>query len=151
MAEMNIQEILGTIPHRYPFILIDKIIELTPGEHVVAIKNVTINEPYFTGHFPGNPVMPGVLIVEALAQASIVISASAAARDGEDPSEYLHYFAGIDNARFKQIVVPGDQLRLEARVTKIRREMMKAECEATVDGQVACSAELMSFKRKIES
>lgn len=151
MTEMNIQDILSTLPHRYPFILIDKIIELIPGEHVVAIKNVTINEPYFTGHFPGNPVMPGVLIVEALAQASIVMSASAAALNGEDPADFLHYFAGIDNARFKQVVVPGDQLRLEANVIKTRRDMMKAKCEATVDGQIACSAELMSVKRKIES
>ena len=113
-GSVDINKILNLLPHRYPFILVDRVLDYVVFDHWVAIKNVTINEPYFAGHFPGNPIMPGVLMLEALAQASAILSnLSRTAKEGH---EFLYFFAGIDNAKFKQIVTPGDQLRLEVKL-----------------------------------
>jgi 3-hydroxyacyl-[acyl-carrier-protein] dehydratase len=142
---MDIHEILKYLPHRHPFLLIDSVIEMEEGKSLVAIKNVTINEPFFVGHFPGRPVMPGVLILEALAQAAGVLAYKST---NTLPSEgVLYYFAGIDNARFRRVVEPGDQLRLEVKVIKSKRDIWKLEGSAHVDGELACSAELLSARR----
>ncbi len=131
-------EIQKVIPHRYPFLLVDKIIEMEPGKKAVGIKNVTINEPFFQGHFPGNPIMPGVLQVEALAQvgASAVLAM-------EEYKGKLAVFAGIDKLRFKGQVVPGDILRLEVEITSMRRNIGKGQAAAYVDDQVVCKGEIM--------
>ena len=138
---MDINEILHYLPHRYPFLLVDRILELDEGERVLALKNVTINEPFFPGHFPHRPVMPGVLILEALAQAAAVLSFKT---EGEVPDENsVVYFAGIDKARFKRPVVPGDQLLLEVRIGRKMRNIWKYEAVARVGDELAAEAELM--------
>lgn len=145
MNTLDIHQVLKHLPHRFPFLLIDKVLDYEVGKSLVAIKNVTINEPYFAGHFPQRPVMPGVLMLEALAQAAGVL---AFVSTGGDPTgDEIYYFAAIDNARFKRIVEPGDQLRLEVEVTKVRRELMKVKAMATVNGEVACTADLMSVRK----
>lgn len=141
MAELDsldIKEILKTIPHRYPFALIDRIIELEEGKRAVAIKNVTFNEPHFQGHFPDHPIMPGVLIIEAIAQVGVVMALRLPATEGK-----LVYFAGIDNVRFRRPVVPGDQLRLEVETVWFRGNLGKMKGKATVDGEVAAEGEFM--------
>ena len=144
--KMDIQEIMRKLPHRYPFILVDRVLELVPGERVVALKNVTINEPFFVGHFPGHPVMPGVLIIESLAQACAILAfVTLEAKEGDGT---LFYFAGIDAARFKKPVVPGDQLRLEAEMGRVKRGIGKFTGRALVDGQVVCETEMMCAVRK---
>jgi 3-hydroxyacyl-[acyl-carrier-protein] dehydratase len=144
--KMDIEAILRKLPHRYPFILVDRVLELVPGERVVALKNVTINEPYFAGHFPGHPVMPGVLIIETLAQACAILALETlGAKEGDGT---LFYFAGIDAARFKKLVVPGDQLRLEAELVRSKRGVGKFTARALVDGQVVCETEMMCAVRK---
>jgi 3-hydroxyacyl-[acyl-carrier-protein] dehydratase len=135
---LNSNEIQAIIPHRYPFLLIDQVIELEVGKRVKAIKNVTASEPYFQGHFPNEHVMPGVLIIEALAQAGAVAILSA-----EDNKGKTAYFAGIDKARFKRKVVPGDTLTLILEITKIKGPIGKGTGEAYVNGELACSAELL--------
>lgn len=142
---MNIEEIIENLPHRYPFLLVDKVISIEPGKSLVAIKNVTINEPFFIGHFPNKPVMPGVLILEALAQACGVLAYKSS--ETKASSNSLFYFAGIDNARFKRIVVPGDQLRLEVEVTRVKQEIWKCKAQATVEDHLACSAEILAVKK----
>lgn len=142
---MDIHEILKHLPHRPPFLLIDKVIEIVEGESLVAIKNVTINEPFFVGHFPNLPVMPGVLILEALAQAAGVLAYKSTKTTPETGG--LYYFAGIDNARFRRIVEPGDQLRLMVKVIRAKRDMWKLEGTAFVGDELACSAELLSARR----
>jgi len=144
---MEITEIMRHLPHRYPFLLVDRVLELVPGEHVVAIKNVSMNEPHFPGHFPHHPVMPGVLIIEAMAQAAGLLAFRSANK--EVTADSVIYFVGIDNARFKRPVVPGDQLRLEARITKHIRGIWKFEARALVDGQLACEADLMCTLRDL--
>lgn len=144
---MDIQAILELLPHRYPFLLVDKVLEVHPGKNIIAIKNVTINEPFFNGHFPGRPIMPGVMILEALAQTSGILSYKSS--DVPPAHNTLLYFAGIDNARFKRIVVPGDQLYLEAELLRVKRDLWKSRVQATVDGQLVCSAELYAAKREI--
>ena len=139
---IDIQEILDLLPHRYPFILVDRVLELTPGKTIVALKNVTINEPFFAGHFPGRPVMPGVLIIEAMAQAAGLLSF-------ETPELKLtrgsiFYFAGIDHARFKRPVQPGDQLQLEAEILKVVRGVGKFKCRASVGGKLAAEGEILA-------
>jgi 3-hydroxyacyl-[acyl-carrier-protein] dehydratase len=140
MSTLEIREIMERIPHRYPFLLVDRVIELVPGQRIVAIKNVTIAEPFFQGHFPGAPVMPGVLIIEALAQAGAVLLLS----DIPDRASKLVYFTGIDDARFRRPVVPGDQIRLTMDVLKLRSRNCKMRGTATVDGELAAEAEIMS-------
>jgi beta-hydroxyacyl-ACP dehydratase FabZ len=140
MSTMEIREIMGRIPHRYPFLLVDRVLEIEPGKRIVAIKNVTMNEPFFQGHFPGAPVMPGVLIIEALAQAGAVLLLS----DIPDRASKLVYFTGIDEARFRRPVVPGDQVRLSMEVLKLRARTCKMRGRAEVDGELAAEAEIMS-------
>ena len=139
MTAYDIAAILATIPHRYPFLLVDRILEVEEGHRAVAIKNVTINEPFFAGHFPGRPIMPGVLIVEALAQVGAV-----AALSHPDNRGKLGLFAGIDGLRFRRQVVPGDQLRLEVTMERLRGPVGKARALATVDGEVAAEG-LLTF------
>ncbi|MBY6037303.1 3-hydroxyacyl-ACP dehydratase FabZ [Fictibacillus nanhaiensis] len=134
---LTIEEIKEIIPHRYPFLLVDRILEVDEGQRAVGIKNVTANEEFFNGHFPEYPVMPGVLIVEALAQVGAV-----AMLKKEENRGRLAFFAGIDNCRFKKQVVPGDQLRLEVEMTRVRGSIGKGKGIATVDGQVACEVEI---------
>ena len=143
---MDIHEILQYLPHRHPFLLIDRVIEMDEGKSIVAIKNVTMNEPFFEGHFPGRPVMPGVLILEALAQAAGVLAYKSTNTHPGDGTLFL--FAGIDNARFRRVVEPGDQLRLEAKVIRSKQEIWKLTGEAYVDGVLACSADLLSARTR---
>lgn len=143
---VDIEHIQRLLPHRYPFLLVDRVLEFTAGETIVAIKNVTSNEPFFQGHFPGHPVMPGVLIVEALAQASgLLIQLTAAA--GSCLENPLFYLVKVDKARFIEPVVPGDQLRMEVRLKRMIRGMGIFEASALVDGKEVASCELMSARR----
>jgi 3-hydroxyacyl-[acyl-carrier-protein] dehydratase len=135
---LDTDAIMKVIPHRYPFLLLDRVEELDQGERAVGIKNVTANEPFFPGHFPDYPVMPGVLIVEALAQVGAVVLLSLEENEGK-----IALFAGIDSVRFKRQVRPGDTLRLEVRITKSRGAIGFGEATATVDGQLVCTGELM--------
>lgn len=135
MNKLNIQEILKYLPHRYPFLLIDKVLEFESGKHLVAFKNVTVNEPYFSGHFPEMPIMPGVLIVEALAQASgIFIYLTSEKNRG------LFYFAGIDEVRFHRVIVPGDQLRLMVNLERNKLDVWKFKTIAMVEDEIVCRA-----------
>ena len=138
---MDIEEILGHIPHRYPFVLIDRVLTCEPRKSLVALKNVTYNEPFFPGHFPNHPVMPGVLILEAIAQAAGILGLRSLGVPLDDDTHV--YFAGIDNARFKQPVVPGDQLVLEVLYQRDRRGIWKFSGEAKVDDKVAATADVM--------
>lgn len=141
MSIIDINEIKKYIPHRYPFLLVDRIIELELGKRVVGLKNVTVNEPFFPGHFPHSPVMPGVLIIEALAQAAAVLAFKT---EGTVPDENsMVYFASVDNVRFKRPVVPGDQLILEAEIVRTIRNIWKFKAVARVEGEVATEAEFM--------
>ncbi len=139
---MDIQQILKYLPQRYPFMLIDKVISINPGQSLEAIKNVSVNEPYFMGHFPEWPVMPGVLILEAMAQASIILANKTFEIEGLPQS--MHVFAGIDRARFKAVVQPGDQLCLKVSLQARKRNIWKMHGEAFVDGKLVSSADLMS-------
>ncbi|NNM58206.1 MAG: 3-hydroxyacyl-ACP dehydratase FabZ [Legionellales bacterium] len=149
MTILNIQEVMQLLPHRYPFLLVDRVLDYKLHESITAIKNVTINEHFFAGHFPQRPVMPGVLILEAMAQTAGILAFLSTG--GEPTSDEIYYFAAIDNARFKRVVEPGDQLRMEVKILKIRRDVIKAEAIATVDGEVVCSATLMSVKKGTKS
>lgn len=148
MSAMDIQEILEHLPHRYPFLLVDRVLECEPGKRLVAIKNVSFNEPMFTGHFPDRPIFPGVLIMEALAQATGILAFRSTGKKPDGTS--LYYFAGIDNCRFKQPVLPGDQLLLEVEVLKERRGIWKFNAVAKVEGKVVASAELMCAEQTIK-
>ncbi|KKZ91789.1 3-hydroxyacyl-[acyl-carrier-protein] dehydratase FabZ [Bacillus wiedmannii] len=134
---LDIQQIKEIIPHRYPFLLVDKVLEVEEGKRAIGIKNVTANEEFFNGHFPDYPVMPGVLIVEALAQVGAV-----AMLKKEENRGRLAFFAGIDNCRFKRQVLPGDQLRLEVEMTRVRGAIGKGKAVATVNGEIVCEAEI---------
>ncbi len=140
MAGFNIDEIMGRLPHRYPFLLVDRVLEIKEGESVKALKNVSINEPHFNGHFPGHPIMPGVLIVEAMAQVGGLLALS----ENEDTQEHLMYFTGIDGVKFRKPVRPGDQIIFEITVLRKRGTMYKFKGEAFVDGSLVCSATLMA-------
>ncbi len=137
---MDIRGILQTIPHRYPFLLIDRVVEIERKKKIVALKNVTINEPFFPGHFPGTPVMPGVLIIEAMAQAGALLVLN----EVPDRQDKLVYFAGIDKARFRRAVVPGDQLRLILDVIHLRPTSARMKARAEVDGELAAEGEILS-------
>jgi 3-hydroxyacyl-[acyl-carrier-protein] dehydratase len=143
---MNIEQVMQYLPHRYPFLMVDKVIEMELGKSITAIKNVTINEPFFPGHFPGAPVMPGVMILEALAQAAAILSFKTDHYAPEDVG--VIYFAGIDNARFKKPVMPGDQLVLKAEILRTMRGVWKYSARAEVDGAMAAEAELMATLRR---
>lgn len=150
---LTIEDIKKLIPHRYPFLLVDRVLDVQldteSGAHITAIKNVTINEEFFNGHFPGHPIMPGVLTLEAMAQAAGLLGMSILAARGEPLSMY--YFAGSDRVRFKRPIVPGDQVRLEARFLNGRRGIWKFDCRALVDDVVVCSAEILCAQRDVES
>ncbi|HZD53076.1 MAG TPA: 3-hydroxyacyl-ACP dehydratase FabZ [Woeseiaceae bacterium] len=140
VRELDVAGIMKLLPHRYPFLLIDAVTGYTPGESITAIKNVTVNEPYFQGHFPGRPVMPGVLIIEAMAQAGGVLSYMTS-RD-RDP-DLIYYLAGVDSARFRRPVAPGDTLEIRAVVEKVRRGVWFYACEACVEGATAVTAKIL--------
>lgn len=144
---MDIHQVMKRLPHRYPFLLIDRVLELEQGVRIKALKNVTINEPFFGGHFPHRPVMPGVLVLEAMAQAAAVMSFAAAGVEADDHTVY--YFAGIDGARFKRPVEPGDQLILEVTLLRSKSGIFKYAARATVEGALAAEAELMCTMRKV--
>jgi len=139
---IEIKEIMNILPHAYPFLLVDRIIEVEPGKRIIGIKNVTYNEPFFPGHFPGRPIMPGVLIIEAMAQtAGILVFSSLPQEQFKTPV----YFLGIDNVRFRKPVVPGDQLRLELEITKHRQSIWGFKGKALVDGNLVAEAELLAM------
>jgi len=140
---IGIQEIMETIPHRYPFLLVDRILELEIEKRVVGIKNVTMNEPFFQGHFPGHPIMPGVLIIEAMAQAGGVLALQSVPKD--EVKNKLIYFMSIDKVKFRKPVVPGDQLRFELEQTRSRANIRAYSAKALVDGAVVAEAELMAM------
>jgi 3-hydroxyacyl-[acyl-carrier-protein] dehydratase len=142
---MDIHAILKKLPHRYPILLVDRVLELEKGKRIKALKNVSINEPYFIGHFPHRPVMPGVLMLEALAQAAAVLSFETLGQSPDDKTVY--YFAGIDGARFKRPVEPGDQLILEAELDRMKSGVFKFTARATVDGELAVEAQLICTMR----
>ncbi|MEK8034323.1 3-hydroxyacyl-ACP dehydratase FabZ [Ideonella sp. DXS29W] len=144
---MDIHQILKRLPHRYPLLLVDRVVELEKNVRIQALKNVTINEPFFTGHFPHRPVMPGVLILEAMAQSAALLSF--ASMDVDPGDDTVVYFAGIDAARFKRPVEPGDQLILEALIDRVRGGIHKYKAKATVAGETVAEAELMCTMRKI--
>ncbi|HEX8987800.1 MAG TPA: 3-hydroxyacyl-ACP dehydratase FabZ [Rhodocyclaceae bacterium] len=145
---MDIHQILEYLPHRYPILLVDRVIEVVPGERITALKNVTVNEPFFPGHYPHHPVMPGVLMIEALAQTAAILSFKTMGGKPDDKSVY--YFVGIDGARFKRPVGPGDQLVMEVSIVANKRGLWKFAAAAKVDGNVAVEAELMCTVRAIE-
>ncbi|MBE0369078.1 3-hydroxyacyl-ACP dehydratase FabZ [Pseudoalteromonas sp. MMG013] len=146
LNSFDTQEILKLLPHRYPMLLVDKVIDYKAGEYLHAIKNVTVNEPIFTGHFPGQPIFPGVMILEAMAQATGLLGFKTVENRSESE---LYLFAAIDNARFKQPVLPGDTMHLHIDFVKERRNIWKFHGEAKVDGKVVCSAELMCARREL--
>ena len=146
--KLDIHQILKQLPHRYPFLMVDRVLELEPAKRIKALKNVSGNEPYFLGHFPIRPVMPGVMMIEALAQASALLAFNTIDADPSDKS--IYYFAGIDAARFKRPVEPGDQLILDATLDRMKSGMFKFTARATVDGETAVEAQLMCTVRNFE-
>ncbi len=145
-GEMDLQAIAATLPHRYPMLLVDRVLYCKPGKNLRAIKNVTFNEPFFSGHFPGFPVMPGVLVIEAMAQAAAILAYRTAGEPSDSKSLFL--FAGIDNARFRRQVIPGDQLTLEIEVLRMVRGIGKFSAVAKVGDEIAAEAELMAALRR---
>jgi 3-hydroxyacyl-[acyl-carrier-protein] dehydratase len=148
LERMDINEVLKYLPHRYPFLLIDRVLECELGKSLVAIKNVSFNEPFFQGHFPQRPVMPGVLILEAMAQATGILAFKSTNTLPAEGS--LYFLAGVDEARFKRPVEPGDQLLIRVQVVKTMRRIWKFTAEATVDGEIAATAQLMCAERPAE-
>jgi len=149
MDKMDIHQIFQYLPHRYPFLLIDRVLECKLGESLVAIKNVTYNEPFFQGHFPHRPIMPGVLILEAMAQATGVLAFKSSQVQPDKGA--LYYLVGVDNARFKQPVEPGDQLVIAVKILRILRGVWIYEATAKVDGKIVASAQLMCMKRDLDT
>lgn len=147
MTAMNIEEVLEYLPHRYPLLLIDRVLECEKMKYVIALKNVSMNEHFFTGHFPNHPVMPGVLVIEALAQASAILAYKSWDRKPDDKS--VVYFVGIDNARFKRPVFPGDQLILTTELTMARRSIWKFKCVARVNEVIVTEADLMCTEKTL--
>ncbi len=144
---MDIQAVREYLPHRYPFLLIDRVLNLEPGQRIEALKNVTINEPFFNGHFPDEPIMPGVLIIEAMAQAAGILGF---VTENKKPSDgYIYLLVGTDKARFKRRVIPGDTLHLFAEYVVVRRNILKFTCEAQVDGKTVASAEMLVAEQKV--
>jgi 3-hydroxyacyl-[acyl-carrier-protein] dehydratase len=148
MTTMNIHEILKKLPHRYPFLMVDRVLELEHGKRIKALKNVTANEPYFLGHFPHRPVMPGVMMLEALAQAAALLSFDALNASPDDKS--IYYFAGIDSARFKRPVEPGDQMILDVALDRMKSSIFKFSARASVEGETVVEAGLICAVRTVE-
>jgi 3-hydroxyacyl-[acyl-carrier-protein] dehydratase len=144
---MDVTEIKKWLPHRYPFLLVDRVVELTVGECIVAYKNITVNEEVFNGHFPQAPIFPGVMIIEAMAQASGILGFKTMDKTPQDGSVYL--FAGADKVRFRRPVVPGDRMQLEAKVVSKKSGIWKFDCQASVDGELAASATILCADRKV--
>lgn len=146
-TSMDIEAIQAYLPHRYPFLLLDKVLEVEAGEFIRAVKNVSINEPFFQGHFPAKPVMPGVLVIEAMAQAAGILGVKSVKKElglpDEPEKDGIYFFVGIDKARFRATVVPGDQLILEVKVVRARRGIWSFEAKATVNDKVVCDAQIM--------
>ena len=147
LSPMDIHQILEHLPHRYPFLLIDKVVDYKVGDYLHGIKNITINEPCFTGHFPNRPVMPGVLLLEALAQATGILGFKTMEKKPDNKS--LYYFVGIDKARFKRPVEPGDVVHLHVRQLQRKRDIWKFDAQAIVDGTLVCKAELMCAHKEL--
>ncbi|WP_156885291.1 3-hydroxyacyl-ACP dehydratase FabZ [Acidihalobacter ferrooxydans] len=147
MKEIDINQIMQRLPHRYPFLLVDRVVDYEVGKWMRAIKNVSMNEPFFQGHFPHRPVMPGVLILEALAQATGLLAYET--REEKPPENFLYLFVSIDKARFKRPVEPGDQVELYVELLKVKRDMWKFAATARVDGEIAAEAELMCAGREV--
>ncbi len=145
---MNIEQIKEYLPQRYPFLLVDRVVEIDLGKSILAYKNVSVNEHFFEGHFPGQPIMPGVLIIEALAQAAGVLGFKSQEKKPKDG--YLYYFVGADDVRLKRPVVPGDQLKLEATIVTSKRGIYKFQCKASVGDELVCSATIICAERKNE-
>ena len=144
---VDVERIQAMLPHRYPFLLVDRVLDFTPNKKLTALKNVSINEPFFQGHFPGHPVMPGVLIIEALAQASgLLVFLSAQQQKSSQP---MYYLVKVDDAKFSQLVVPGDQLILESKIERKKASIYKYSTRATVNGDLAVEAELMCTVRSV--
>lgn len=142
MQTLNCEQIKNHLPHRYPFLLVDRVLEYKERDHLIALKNVTINEPFFLGHFPEKAIMPGVLIIESMAQAAAMLGEVSMVEKPSDDA--LYYLVGVDNVRFKQPVVPGDQLRIDVRFEKERRNIWKFHATSTVDDKIVSSAELLT-------
>ncbi|MFT6340441.1 MAG: 3-hydroxyacyl-ACP dehydratase FabZ [Alcanivorax sp.] len=144
---MDIQAVREYLPHRYPFLLIDRVLDVEPGKRIEAIKNVSINEPFFNGHFPHEPIMPGVLIIEAMAQAAGILGF---VTENKKPGDgFIYLLVGTDRARFKRRVVPGDTLHLSAEFIMTKRNILKFACEAKVDGKIVASAEMLVAEQKV--
>ena len=148
MAEMDINEVLAHLPQRYPLLMIDRVKECEPGKRIVALKNVSANEPYFPGHFPHRPIMPGVLILEAMAQAAGILVLRTLGTKSDDKT--LYYYVGIDNARFKKPVHPGDQLEIEVHLERVLRGISKFQCMARVEGKTVAEATILCSMQAIE-
>lgn len=152
MTVLNVNEIKNYLPHRYPFLLLDKVVAFDPGVSITAIKNVTVNEPFFHGHFPQQPLMPGVLIIEAMAQAAAILGVlSGAESRTEDLSNVLYYLVGVDKARFRKTVQPGDQLIIEVKFVTVRRNIWKFSATASVDGKVVANTDLLTTVAEADS
>lgn len=147
-STVDIKQIFNLLPHRYPMLLVDRVLDYKAYDYLTAIKNVSLNEGFFAGHFPENPIMPGVLMLEALAQASGILAGLS--QPAEELEGVLHFFAGIDNAKFKHVVTPGDQLRLEVKFLGKKREFWRMHGEAYVGDKLACSADLLSAAKEIQ-
>ena len=141
---IDVEHIMAVIPHRYPFLLVDRVLDYQAGEWIKAVKNVSFNEPQFTGHFPGHPVMPGVMVIEAMAQASGVLTQLSRSGRSDDA---LFYLVKVDNAKFTRVVVPGDQLIFECQIKKVIKNMTLYQCKATVDGRMVAKAELLCAEK----
>ncbi len=150
ITTLDVQEIMRYLPHRYPFLMLDKVTHYEVGKTLTAVKNVTVNEPFFQGHFPQKAVMPGVMILEAMAQATGILGFKTENVPPDDNSS-LYYFVGIDKARFKQVVVPGDRLDIEVELVRARRGIYSFNGKALVDGKVVCTAELMCTRRPVDA
>ena len=144
MNVIDIDKIRNYLPHRYPFLLLDKVLDYVPGESITALKNVSVNEPFFHGHFPQQPLMPGVLIIEAMAQAAAILGVISGAESRDDLDDVLYFLVGIDKARFRKTVHPGDQLIIEVKFIKMRRDIWKFSATASVEGKIVANTELLT-------